>query len=377
MISPTIQLLKSLIECPSVTPDDAGCQTLISKHLTAAGFQVQSLPAEGVTNLWATHGSGKPLIVFQGHTDVVPPGPESAWNTPPFTATVQDGCIYGRGAADMKSGVAAMVIAAIEFCKKNSNHQGTIAIALTSDEEGPATHGMAHLTQYLRDQQICVDFCVTGEPTSVESLGDMLKIGRRGSLHGTLTIHGKQGHIAYPHLAINPIHNAMPIIQELAATTWDEGFEHFPPTSLQFYDMQSGTGASNVIPGALTARFNFRYSPAHTAASLQTQTEEIINQFALPYELKWNLSAEPFLCPGSRLVDAACDAIRRHTDVEPQVSTTGGTSDSRFFAPLGCEVIDLGPINRSAHQVDEVVSIKDTEQLTNIYSDIITTILAS
>lgn len=380
MSQTTLELAKALIACPSITPNDAGCQAILSARLQAAGFTVTDLPFGEVKNLWATHGTGAPFILFQGHTDVVPPGPLDHWQHDPFTPIEKDGKLYGRGASDMKSGLAAMAQAAIDYCQQNPNHPGTIAFAATSDEEGPAKNGMAKVVQWIQQQNIQVDYCTTGEPTTDRIFGDTLKIGRRGSLHGTITFEGKQGHIAYPDLAVNPIHLAMQSIHQLATTVWYNGYKAFQPTSLQFYDIQAGAGATNVIPGELTARCNFRYAPCHSADDLIQRVHAILDQGPLPYRSEWSVGAEPFLSPVDpsnkpSLIHAISEAIKQHTGTETQLSTSGGTSDSRFFAKLGCEIVDFGPSNATAHQVNECIDISELDGCYQIYLQTLTNLL--
>lgn len=377
MSNKTRQLAKELMARPSVTPDDAGCQTLLAKKLNTAGFKVTHLDFDDTKNLWATHGSDAPLILFQGHTDVVPPGPLDAWKTDPFTPTEKDGLLYGRGASDMKAALAAMAQAAMDYCEQHPDHPGTVAFAATSDEEGPAKNGMVKVVEWIKQQNIEVDYCITGEPTSNKKFGDTIKVGRRGSLHATITFQGKQGHIAYPQLATNPIHGAMQAIDRLAKEVWDDGYKEFPPTSLQFYDIQAGTGASNVIPGELSAKCNFRYSPAHSIDHLIQRTQVILDSGELPYSIQWEPGAKPFLCPDGQLVKALSDAIQKHTGVTTELSTSGGTSDSRFFATLGCEVIDFGPSNATAHQVNEHVALTDIDLAYAIYFATIKQLMAA
>jgi succinyl-diaminopimelate desuccinylase len=375
MSTKALKLAEELISRCSVTPNDAGCQELLDAKLSTAGFQVTHLPFGDTQNLWATHGSGAPLILFQGHTDVVPPGPREAWDNPPFTPTEKGGVLYGRGASDMKAALAAMAQAAIDYCQQNPNHPGTIAFATTSDEEGPAKNGMIKVVEWIKGQGIHIDYCITGEPTSATQLGDTIKVGRRGSLHCTITFLGKQGHIAYPQLATNPVHLAMKTLHKLAHKKWDRGYKQFQPTSLQLYDMQAGTGASNVIPGELTAKCNFRYAPCHTPDDLMKGVHAILDKGPLPYETEWTPGAEPFLCPDGKLVQALSASILEHTGLTAELSTSGGTSDSRFFAKLGCEVVDFGLLNATAHQVNEQVAIADIEKAYTIYHDSIARLL--
>ncbi|HET6914439.1 MAG TPA: succinyl-diaminopimelate desuccinylase [Rhodanobacteraceae bacterium] len=368
-MSEVLDLTCELIRRRSLTPDDAGCQQLIAQRLQRAGFRCEHLRFGEVDNLWATHGQGGPVLVFLGHTDVVPSGPEENWASPPFEPTIRDGYLYGRGAADMKSGVAAMAIALEQFATAHPDHPGTVALLLTSDEEGPTNlDGVRRVAQHFRDTGQCIDWCVAGEPSSKEKLGDLIRVGRRGSLSGTLTVRGVQGHVAYPQLARNPIHLAAPALAELAATRWDEGNPDFPPTSFQVSNLNAGTGALNVIPGSLVAHFNFRFSTASSAESLRERTEAILKKHGLDYALEWNLSGEPFLSPAcGRLREAVVGVCRELCGVEPEQSTGGGTSDGRFIAPLGAEVVELGPVNASIHKVDECVAVKELERLPELY----------
>lgn len=363
----TLELLKKLIVCPSITPNDAGCQNIILHELLSAGFQAKELSHDSVKNHWIWHGKGEPCLVFVAHTDVVPPGPESKWETPPFTPTEKNGDLYGRGATDMKSGLSAMVIAAIQFVKQYPHHPGTIGFAITSDEEGPAIHGTQIIVDYLKQQKINVNYCFVGEATSEKKLGDCIRVGRRGSLHGDLTIIGKQGHIAYPHLADNPIHHGLLALHELTKTPWDSGNEHFQPTQFQIHTINAGTGANNIIPEIFNVKFNFRFSPENTAAKLQERVKSILNEHKLHYELKWNLSCEPFYSKPGKLAHACQQAIQVITHLHSECNTVGGTSDGRFFAHSECEIIEFGPVNATAHQVNEHIRIDDLEPLTQIY----------
>ena len=367
MSDTALALAKELMSKASVTPDDAGCQKILAEHLGNAGFSVTHLPFGDVDNIWATHGTGAPLILFQGHTDVVPPGPLDAWDTDPFEPVIADGQLIGRGACDMKAALAAMAQAAMDYCQVNPDHAGTVAFAATSDEEGPADDGMTRVVDWIKEKNIHVDYCITGEPTSVDQCGDTLKIGRRGSMHGHLIFHGKQGHIAYPHLASNPIHHAMQPIQALTETAWDNGHEEFLPTSLQFFDIQAGTGATNVIPGELRASFNCRYAPCHTPESLQKLITDVLDKLPCSYDITWTVGARSFLSPKGKLLDALCQAIKDVTGLAPVLSTSGGTSDSRFFAELGCEVIDFGPRNATAHQANEYIGVDELHACYEIY----------
>ncbi len=329
-----------------------------------------------VQNLWAERGEHGPLFVFAGHTDVVPTGPESAWSSPPFEPTLRDGYLYGRGAADMKSSLAAMVVATERFCAAHPRHPGRIGFLITSDEEGPAVHGTRAVMETLGAEGVHIDYCLVGEPSSGERLGDTVRVGRRGSLNGTLTVHGTQGHVAYPQLAENPIHRAAPALAELAATHWDDGNEHFPPTSWQASNIRAGTGASNVIPGDLTVTFNFRFCTEQTAADLERRVADILDRHGLRYSLDWSLSGEPFLTAGGALVSAVSDSISAVVGSPPALSTSGGTSDGRFIAPTGTEVVELGPCNASIHKLDERVAVADLEPLARIYQKVLERLLA-
>ena len=368
-MSDVLELACELIRRRSVTPDDAGCQQLIARRLARTGFRCEHLRYGEVDNLWATHGDGSPVLVFLGHTDVVPSGPEADWAFPPFEPMASNGRLYGRGTADMKSGVAAMTIALERFVAAHPDHPGTVALLLTSDEEGPFNlDGVRRVAQHFREIGQRIDWCVVGEPSSKERLGDLIRVGRRGSLSGTLTVRGVQGHVAYPEKARNPIHLVAPALAELAATCWDEGNQDFPPTSFQVSNLNSGTGALNVIPGALVAQFNFRFGTAGSADSLRARTEGILRKHGLDYALEWNLSGEPFQSPaGGRLREAVVHVCRELCGVEPGQSTGGGTSDGRFIAPLGAEVVELGPVNASIHKIDEHVEIADLERLPMLY----------
>jgi succinyl-diaminopimelate desuccinylase len=370
-----LTLCCDLIRRASVTPEDAGCQALMAERLQAAGFNCESLRFGEVDNLWAERGSEGPLLVFAGHTDVVPSGPEAAWNTPPFEPTITDGVLYGRGAADMKASLAAMVVACEQFLTDNPDHPGRIGFLITSDEEGPAIDGTVKVMDWLGQQNKHIDWCVVGEPSSEQELGDVIKNGRRGSLGGLLKVRGVQGHIAYPQLADNPIHRAVPALVELTAETWDQGNEFFPATSLQISNINGGTGASNVIPGELEIVFNFRFSTEVSAKELQQRSEAILDRHGLDYELEWVLSGEPFLTPEGVLVDAAVASIRDVMGRDCRLSTAGGTSDGRFIAPSGAEVVELGPVNDTIHKVNEAVSCEAIDQLTAIYRRLIERLL--
>jgi succinyl-diaminopimelate desuccinylase len=375
-MSPVVELTSDLIRRASVTPDDAGCQPLIASRLANAGFMIERLRYEDVDNLWATHGRGAPVLVFLGHTDVVPPGPPERWTSPPFEPTIREGRLYGRGAADMKSGVAAMTLALETFVRARPDHAGTLALLVTSDEEGAAKHGVRRVAEEFRRRGQRIDACIVGEPSSRERLGDLIRVGRRGSLTGRLTVRGVQGHIAYPDLAKNPIHALAPALAELAATRWDDGDDAFPPTSFQFSNLNAGTGADNVIPGDLRAIFNFRFGTASSADSLRERVEAILKKHGVDFAIDWWLSGEPFVTREGRLREAVVAAIREQCGIEPAPSTGGGTSDGRFIAPLGAEVVELGPVNASIHKVDESVALDELERLPALFGAIIERVLA-
>ena len=372
----TLALACALVERPSVTPEDAGCQRLLGDRLGRLGFRLEPMPFGEVENLWAVHGEAGPLFCFAGHTDVVPPGPEAAWTSPPFTPAIRHGRLYGRGAADMKGSLAAMVTAVERFLRRHPQPRGRIAFLITSDEEGPAVNGTVKVVERLTARGEHIDWCLVGEPSSTAVTGDVIKNGRRGSLNARLTVRGRQGHVAYPHLADNPIHRALPALAELAATRWDEGNDHFPPTTFQISNLHAGTGATNVIPGELTCLFNFRFSTESTAEGLRARTEAVLDRHGLDYRIDWSLSGEPFLTASGELVAAARAAVREVAGFEPALSTSGGTSDGRFIAPTGAQVIELGPVNASIHQVDEWVDIDGLERLSRIYEGILTRLLA-
>lgn len=373
--NPVLDLTIQLMERASVTPDDAGCQTLLSERLLGMGFTVQALPFGGVENLWATHGTGRPVLVLAGHTDVVPAGPAQQWESAPFTPTLRDNHLYGRGAADMKSSLAAMLVATQRYLADNPSHAGTLAYLLTSDEEGPAIHGTRQVVEHLSQMGIALDYCLVGEPSSDQRLGDTVRVGRRGSLNGALTIHGTQGHVAYPDLARNPIHDFAPALRELTSTQWDQGNDSFPPTTLQISNIQAGTGANNVIPGELEVEFNIRFSTEQTVESLQHQVTELLDRHHQDYGLDWALSGNPFLTQPGRLRTATTAAIEAVTGQRPEESTSGGTSDGRFIAPTGCQVVEVGPINATIHKVNERVAVDDLLPLAEIYQGIIRRLL--
>jgi len=374
-MSAVVELTCQLITRASITPDDAGCQKLLAARLQAAGFVCQHLRFGEVDNLWATHGSGDPVLLLLGHTDVVPPGPRDAWHSDPFTPEIREGMLYGRGAADMKASVAAMALAAEQFVAANPQHPGTLALLLTSDEEGDAIEGVRRVAEVLRQRNQRIDWCITGEPSSTQILGDLLRVGRRGSLSGTLIVQGVQGHVAYPHKARNPIHLVAPILRELVQRVWDEGYENFPPTSLQISNIHAGTGASNVIPGELRLDFNLRYNPHWNAAQLETEISTLLDSQALTYTLHWHRSGEPFYTPEGHLRQIARTVLTNFTGNTPEESTGGGTSDARFIAPLGAQCIEIGPVNASIHQANEHISVADLEKLPTLYYQLIENLL--
>ncbi|PBJ82139.1 succinyl-diaminopimelate desuccinylase [Lysobacteraceae bacterium NML93-0399] len=374
-MSDVLDLTRELIARKSVTPDDAGCQTLIAERLQAAGFALESLRFGEVDNLWATHGQGAPVLVLLGHTDVVPSGPVENWTSDPFVPEIRDGLLYGRGAADMKSGVAAFVVAAEQFVAAHPHHTGTLALLLTSDEEGAAIDGVRRVARTFAERGTRIDWCITGEPSSTAELGDLLRVGRRGSLSATLTVRGVQGHVAYPDKARNPIHDVAPALAELVARRWDAGYESFPPTSLQISNIESGTGATNVIPGTATVQFNLRYTPHWDAPKLEAAVAAILDGHGLDYALDWHRSGEPFYTPEGPLRSAAREVLAAHLGRPPEESTGGGTSDARFIAPLGAQCIEIGPVNASIHQVDEHVRVADLEALPDVYGALIARLL--
>ncbi|WP_349984832.1 succinyl-diaminopimelate desuccinylase [Stenotrophomonas sp. WHRI 8082] len=375
-MSAVLELACDLIARPSVTPEDAGCQQLIGGRLQAAGFSCEHLRLGEVDNLWATHGSGAPVLVLLGHTDVVPTGPAADWASDPFVPTVRDGVLYGRGAADMKGSVAAFVIAAEQFVATHPDHPGTLAVLLTSDEEGDAIDGVRHVARLFAERGQRIDWCITGEPSSTARLGDLLRVGRRGSLSAKLRVQGVQGHVAYPEKARNPIHLAAPALAELAARHWDDGFESFPPTSLQVSNIQAGTGANNVIPGHLQVDFNLRYNPHWNADKLEREIAALLDRHDLDYTLAWHRSGEPFYTPEGTLRRVAREVLGEFAGAAPAESTGGGTSDARFIAPLGAQCIEVGPVNASIHQVDENVALADLEALPALYQRLVERLLA-
>jgi succinyl-diaminopimelate desuccinylase len=369
--SQTLELTKQLISRQSVTPEDDGCQQLMTDRLVKAGFNIQPLPFEDVDNFWAIRGESGPILCFAGHTDVVPSGPESSWQSPPFEPTVKDGVLTGRGAADMKGSLAAMVVAVENFVANNPNHPGRIAFLITSDEEGIAANGTVKVVEWLKQQNTIPEYCLVGEPSSSEKCGDTIKNGRRGSLGCKLRVLGKQGHVAYPHLADNPIHNVAPALAELANTEWDRGNDFFPATSFQVSNINGGTGATNVIPGELDIVFNFRFSTEVTEQQLRETTEAILKKHQLNYAIDWHLSGQPFLTAEGELVDAAVSAVKQVTGLDTLLSTAGGTSDGRFIAPMGTQVVELGPVNATIHQINECVAVADLDRLTAIYESLL------
>ncbi len=375
-MTPSLELAKQLIARPSVTPDDEGCQRLIAKRLQSLGFEVEHLRFGAVDNLWAQRGDAQPLFVFAGHTDVVPPGPVDQWQHDPFTPTISGNTLYGRGAADMKSSIAAMIVACEQFIDAHPDHEGSIAFLITSDEEGDAVDGTVKVVEVLKQRNIAIDWCLVGEPTSSETVGDVVKNGRRGSLSGTLKIIGTQGHIAYPHLAVNPIHRFAPALKDLVNEQWDSGNEFFPPTSFQISNINAGTGANNVIPACIDVLFNLRFSTEISAEQIRSRIGQILDSHDLEYELDWHLSGNPFLTPRGELIDATRAAIGNVRNFDTELSTTGGTSDGRFIAPTGAQVLELGPVNASIHKIDENIDIDELEQLTRIYHEILLQLLA-
>ncbi|WP_350283412.1 succinyl-diaminopimelate desuccinylase [Nitrosomonas sp.] len=367
MSNSTLTFAQMLIARRSLTPDDDGCQKMIMHRLVGLGFKSEAMNYGEVENLWTRKGSGAPLVCFAGHTDVVPTGPIAQWESDPFTPVIRDGFLYGRGAADMKTSLAAFVTAIEEFIELHPDHKGSIALLITSDEEGPAVEGTVKVVEALQARGEMIDYCIVGEPTCTNQLGDTIKNGRRGSLSGNLTIRGIQGHIAYPHLARNPIHTAAPAIAELAQTVWDEGNEYFPATTWHISNIHGGTGATNVIPGEINLLFNFRFSTASTVDSLKVRVHEILDRRGLDYELIWELSGKPYLTPRGTLADAVSAAIREVTGVEPELSTTGGTSDGRFIADICQQVVEFGPRNATIHKINESVEVADIEPLARIY----------
>jgi succinyl-diaminopimelate desuccinylase len=373
----TLQLARELIARQSVTPEDGGCQELLAGRLAQFGFAIEPVRRGKVTNLWARRGTARPLVCFVGHTDVVPAGPLDKWQSDPFVPTERDGKLFGRGAADMKTSIAAFVVAVEHFVKKHPSHAGSVALLITSDEEGMAVDGTAKVVELLKGRGERIDYCLVGEPTCVSKLGDTIKNGRRGSLSGTLRVRGVQGHVAYPHLAKNPVHLAAPALAELAATEWDRGNEHFPPTTWQISNIHGGTGAGNVIPGEVEVMFNFRFSTSSPPQGLKQRVESILDRHGLDYQVEWSLSGEPYLTPRGRLVETVIAAILEVTGAAPDVSTSGGTSDGRFIADICPEVVEFGPVNASIHKLNEHIDIAAIEPLREIYSRLLARLLAS
>ncbi len=376
-MSPTLELTRDLMSRRSVTPADEGCQTVMIERLRAIGFRIEPLPFGNVANFWAWHGAeAGPVLCFAGHTDVVPTGPLEEWRSDPFVPTIREGVLYGRGAADMKSGLAAMVTAVEAFVAAHPAHRGRIAFLITSDEEGPSVDGTKRIAARFAERGERIDWCVVGEPSSERTIGDTIKIGRRGSFSGRLTVHGVQGHVAYPQLAENPVHTLAPALAELTQHVWDEGTEHFEPTSFQISNLNAGTGAPNVIPGELKARFNLRYSPVQTLEGLKQTVEGILRKHGVRFTLEWYLSGEPFYTLPGVLSEAVCAAIRSVTGQPPRLSTGGGTSDGRFIAPLGAQVVELGVVNATIHKVNECVRVADIDALHQMYFNVLANLLA-
>jgi len=375
MSCPVIELAQQLIQRPSLSPSDEGCQALLIERLQAIGFKIESMPFGDTLNFWATRGEGVTLA-FAGHTDVVPAGDVRHWDQSPFEPVIRDGMLYGRGAADMKGSLASMVVAAERFVAEHPDHKGRSAFLITSDEEADATHGTVKVVEALMARQERLDYCLVGEPSSTERVGDVVKNGRRGSITANLTIHGVQGHVAYPHLANNPIHKAMPALDELVATVWDQGNEFFPPTSMQIATLQAGTGSTNVIPGDLLVQFNFRFSTELTDSQIRQQVEALLERHQLTYSLSWRLSGQPFLTARGALVDAVTNAVEHYTQQQPQLLTTGGTSDGRFIAQMGAQVVELGPVNATIHKVNECVKAEDLQTLSLMYQRIMEQLIA-
>lgn len=375
-MSPTLELTRDLMARRSVTPADEGCQEVMRERLAAAGFRIERLPFGNVENFWARRGEDGPVFCFAGHTDVVPTGPLEEWRTDPFTPQIRDGILFGRGAADMKSGLAAMITATEDFVRAHPRHRGSIAYLITSDEEGPSVDGTKRVVEVLAARRERIDWCVIGEPSSESAIGDTIKIGRRGSFSGRLTVHGVQGHVAYPQLAENPVHTLAPALAELTSRVWDQGTEHFQPTTFQVSNINAGTGAPNVIPGELKARFNLRYSPVQTLAGLKQTVEDILRKHHVRYTIEWYLSGEPFYTSPGVLSEAVTAAIREVTGTPPKLSTGGGTSDGRFIAPMGAQVVELGVVNASIHKVNESVRVADVEALQRMYFNVLRNLLA-
>ncbi|MBA0205206.1 succinyl-diaminopimelate desuccinylase [Pectobacterium aroidearum] len=375
MSCPVIELAQQLIKRPSLSPNDEGCQALMIERLTAMGFTVEAMDFGDTQNFWAWRGTGKTLA-FAGHTDVVPSGDESQWQHPPFEPIIRDGMLYGRGAADMKGSLAAMVIAAERFVAAHPNHQGRLAFLITSDEEASAINGTVKVVEALMARNERLDYCLVGEPSSTHVVGDVVKNGRRGSITANLRVHGVQGHVAYPHLADNPVHRAAPALNELIATEWDRGNDFFPPTTMQIANIQAGTGSNNVIPGELFVQFNFRFSTELTDVLIQQRVAELLDRHQLKYTIDWKLSGQPFLTARGELVDAVVNAVKHYNEVTPELLTNGGTSDGRFIARMGAQVVELGPVNATIHKVDECVSAADLQLLSRMYQRIMEQLIA-
>ncbi len=376
-MSETLALLQDLIQRQSVTPEDAGCQDVLVERLTKLGFKEERLDFADTKNIWLKRGVAKPLLTFLGHTDVVPPGPLERWDSPPFEPTIRDGRLYGRGPADMKSGVACFITAVERFIAKHPDHQGSIALMITSDEEGAATHGVVKVVDVLEQRNEKIDWCLVGEPSSDKKLGDVIRVGRRGSLCAKLTVKGIQGHVAYPDIADNPIHSFAPALKELTEEVWDKGNKFFPPTSLQVSNINSGTGAENIIPGSAEIQFNLRFCTELDEQTIKQRTAAIFDKYDFDYDLQWRLSGNPFLTEGGALIDAAHKAIKQVTGIETLDDTGGGTSDGRFIAPTGAEVIELGPLNESIHKINENVPVADLEVLSDIYEQMLVELLVN
>ncbi|EFM18582.1 succinyl-diaminopimelate desuccinylase [Pantoea eucalypti] len=375
MFCPVIELTQQLIRRPSLSPDDAGCQALLIARLEAIGFKIETMNIDDTLNFWATRGEGETLA-FAGHTDVVPPGDASRWINPPFEPTIRDGMLFGRGAADMKGSLAAMVVAAERFVAARPHHRGRLAFMITSDEEASGTNGTVKVVERLMARRERLDYCLVGEPSSTEVVGDVVKNGRRGSITANLTVHGVQGHVAYPHLADNPVHRAMPALNELVATEWDQGNEFFPATSMQIANVQAGTGSNNVIPGELFVQFNFRFSTELTDELIRQRVEALLDRHQLRYTIEWKLSGQPFLTTRGKLVDAVVKAVAHYNEIKPQLLTTGGTSDGRFIARMGAQVVELGPVNATIHKINECVKASDLQMLSRMYQRIMEQLIA-
>ena len=375
MFCPVIELAQQLIRRPSLSPDDAGCQALLVARLEAIGFTVEQMHIGDTLNFWATRGQGETLA-FAGHTDVVPPGDANRWISPPFEPSIRDGMLFGRGAADMKGSLAAMVVAAERFVAANPQHKGRLAFLITSDEEASAVNGTVKVVERLMARNERMDYCLVGEPSSTEIVGDVVKNGRRGSMTANLTIHGVQGHVAYPHLADNPVHRAMPALNGLVATEWDQGNEFFPPTSMQIANVQAGTGRNNVIPGEFFVQFNFRFSTELTDQMIKDRVAALLDRHQLRYTLEWNVSGQPFLTTRGKLVDAVVNAVAHYNEIKPQLLTTGGTSDGRFIARMGAQVVELGPVNATIHKINECVKASDLQMLSRMYQRIMEQLIA-